>query len=75
MRAHKAETVKIEASVTGFPDNVVAKDYDLTMDMFTKDCKFDAASIATLERSFADLKLLPTAPDMSTLYTNAFTPQ
>jgi NitT/TauT family transport system substrate-binding protein len=75
MRAHKAETVKIEAGVTGFPESVLAKDYDITIGMFTKDCKFDAESIATLKRSFADLKLLPAAPDMSTLYTNEFMPQ
>jgi len=75
MRSHKAETVKIEAEVTGFPESVLAKDYDLTIGMFTNDCKFDAASIAALKRSFSDLKLLPTPPDMATLYTNAFTPK
>jgi ABC-type nitrate/sulfonate/bicarbonate transport system substrate-binding protein len=75
MRTHKAETVKIEAGVTGFPESVMAKDYDLTISMFTKDCKFDAESIAALKRSFADLKLLPTTPDMSKLYTNEFTPK
>ncbi|MGH6675363.1 MAG: ABC transporter substrate-binding protein, partial [Xanthobacteraceae bacterium] len=75
MRTHKAETVKIESGITGFPPNVMAKDYDLTIGMFTKDCKFDPESIATLKRSFADLKLLPTPPDMSKLYTNAFVPK
>jgi NitT/TauT family transport system substrate-binding protein len=75
MRTHKAETVKIESGITGFPASVMSKDYDLTIGMFTKDCKFDAESIATLKRSFADLKLLPTAPDMSKLYTNAFAPK
>ena len=75
MRTHKAETVKIESGITGFPESVMSKDYDLTIGMFTKDCKFDAESIATLKRSFADLKLLPGPPDMSKLYTNAFTPK
>ncbi len=75
MRAHKAETVKIESKITGFPESVMAKDYDLTIGMFTKDCKFDPESIATLKRSFADLKLLPTTPDMSKLYTEAFIPK
>jgi NitT/TauT family transport system substrate-binding protein len=75
MRAHKAETVKIESGITGFSESVMAKDYDLTIGMFTKDCRFDAESLATLKRSFADLKLLPTTPDMSKLYTNAFVPK
>jgi ABC-type nitrate/sulfonate/bicarbonate transport system substrate-binding protein len=74
MRSHKAETAKIESGITGFPESVMAKEYDLTAGMFTKDCRFDAESIAALKRSFADLKLLPTTPDMSKLYTNQFVP-
>ena len=75
IRTHKAETVKIESAITGFSESAMAKDYDLDVSMFTKDCRFDAESIATLERSFADLKLLDAPPDMSKLYTNAFLPK
>jgi ABC-type nitrate/sulfonate/bicarbonate transport system substrate-binding protein len=75
IRAHKAEAVKIESSVAGFPESVMSKDYDLTIGMFSKACEFDPESLATLKRSFADLKLLPTTPDMSKLYTNAFLPK
>ena len=53
----------------------MSRGYDLTIGMFTKDCKFDAESLATLKRSFVDLKLLPTPPDMSALYTEAFLPK
>ncbi len=72
---HKAETVKLQASITGFSAAVMAKDYDLTVHMYTKDCKFDAESLSTLQRSFVDLKLLPEAPDMTKLYTHAFLPK
>jgi NitT/TauT family transport system substrate-binding protein len=75
IRTHKAETVKIESGITGFSENVMAKDYDLTIGMFTKACKFDAESLATLKRSFVDLKLLDTPPDMSKLYTEEFLPK
>jgi NitT/TauT family transport system substrate-binding protein len=75
IRAHKDQAVKIESAVTGFPEGVMAKDYDLTVGMFTKACRFDAESLATLKRSFADLKLLPSAPDMSKLYTEEFLPK
>jgi ABC-type nitrate/sulfonate/bicarbonate transport system substrate-binding protein len=75
IRTHKAETVKIESSITGFSEAVTSKDYDLTIHMFTKDCRFDAESLATLRRSFVDLKILPTAPDMSKLYSEAFLPK
>jgi NitT/TauT family transport system substrate-binding protein len=75
MRAHKAETVKIESAVTGFPQAVQQKEFDLTIGMFSDDCKFDADTLANLQRSFADLKLLPAPPDMSKLYTEAFLPK
>jgi NitT/TauT family transport system substrate-binding protein len=75
MRTHKAETVKIETGVTGFPESVMSKEYDLVMGMFTKDCKFDAESLATLRRSFVELNLLSTPPDMAKLYTEAYLPE
>jgi len=75
IRTHKAETVKIESGITGFSESVMAKDYDLTIGMFTKDCRFDAESLATLKRSFVDLKLLDHEPDMSKLYTEAYLPK
>jgi ABC-type nitrate/sulfonate/bicarbonate transport system substrate-binding protein len=72
---HKAETVKIESEVTGYSESVMAKEYDLTQNMFSNDCKFDAASLANLKRAFVDQKLVETPPDMSTLYTEAFLPK
>jgi ABC-type nitrate/sulfonate/bicarbonate transport system substrate-binding protein len=75
MRSHKAETVKIEAGVTGNPESVMAKDYDTTIGMFTKDCKFDAESLRTLKRTFTDLKLVPPPIDMAKLYTEAYLPK
>ena len=53
----------------------MSKEYDLTIGMFSKDCKFDAQSLANLDRSFIDLKVVETSPNMSTLYTEAFLPK
>lgn len=75
IRANKAEAVKLQSAVTGFSANVMSREYDLTVGMFTKACRFDAESLATLQRSFVDLKILPSPPDMSTLYTEAFLPK
>lgn len=72
---HKAETVKIESEVTGYSESVMAKEYDVTRGMFSKDCKFDADSIANLRRAFIDQKLVESPPDMSKLYTEAFLPK
>ncbi len=75
MRANKDDTVRMTSKLTGFSTTVQAKEYDLTMPMFSKDGKFDAESLATLKRSFADLKVLDTPPDMTKLYTEAFLPK
>jgi len=75
MRAHKAETVKIESGITHFNEQVMSREYDLVMGMFTKACQFDAESLQTLQRSFVQLKLLDTEPDMSKLYTEAYLPK
>jgi NitT/TauT family transport system substrate-binding protein len=75
MRANKDETVRVAQKMTGFDPVVQAKEYDQSIAMFTDDCRFDAESLATLKQSFADLKLLDTAPDMKSLYTEEFVPQ
>jgi len=67
--------VNIESAVTGFPPSVMSREYDLTIGMFSSDCRFDAQSLATLKRSFMDLQLLKEAPDMSKLYSETFLPK
>lgn len=75
MRAHRAETVKIESALNHFGESVMSREYDLVIGMYTKDCRFDAQSLATLKRSFADMKLVEGEPDMSKLYTEAYLPK
>jgi NitT/TauT family transport system substrate-binding protein len=75
MRAHKAETVKIESKITNFDEDVMSKEYDLVIDMYVKDCRFDAESLETLKNSFVELKLLDSTPDMTKLYTEAYLPK
>jgi ABC-type nitrate/sulfonate/bicarbonate transport system substrate-binding protein len=72
---HKAETVKIESEVTGYPESVMGKEYDVTKGMFSRDCKFDAESVSNLRRAFIEQKLVDSPPDMSKLYTEAFLPK
>ncbi len=75
MRAHKAETVKIESKITNFDEDVMSKEYDLVIGMYVKDCRFDAESLAVLKSSFVELKLLDSEPDMAKLYTEKFLPK
>ncbi len=39
MRSHKQETVTMQSAIVGFPPSVMAKEYDLTIGMFSSDCK------------------------------------
>jgi ABC-type nitrate/sulfonate/bicarbonate transport system substrate-binding protein len=75
MRAHKPETVKITSRITQFSESVMAREYDLTIGMHTKDCRFDPESMATLKRSFREMKLVEGEPEMSKLYTEAYLPK
>ncbi|HVA15696.1 MAG TPA: ABC transporter substrate-binding protein [Stellaceae bacterium] len=73
--AHKAETVTSWSKVTGFPETVMSQEYDIVKGMYNPSCRFDPQSLATLRRSFVQLKLLETEPDMSKLYTEAYLPK
>jgi NitT/TauT family transport system substrate-binding protein len=75
MRANRDETVKIAAEMTGMPLPIQAREYDITLPMFNTDGHFNVETLATLKRSFADLKLLDTPPDMTKLYTEEFLPK
>jgi NitT/TauT family transport system substrate-binding protein len=74
MRANKDETVTLATPVMGKPRAIVARAYDIVMPSLLDSGKFDAKGLATLSRSFVEMKLLPAAPDMSKLYTEKFLP-
>src|SRR5262249_10144480 len=75
IRTHRAETIKMKGELRGYSEAVEAKDYDLTLPMYTKTCKFDAEALDTLKHTFVDLKLVDGTPDMSKLYTEAYLPK
>lgn len=72
MRSHRDESIAIEREVTHASAAVQSKEFDLNLGAFSSDCKFDAETLANLKRSFADLKLTDTPPDMASLYTEKF---
>jgi NitT/TauT family transport system substrate-binding protein len=74
MRHNKADAVSIATQVIGKDDDINGKTYDELMPMFSDDGRFDAKALDTLADSYVELKVLPTAPDMSKLYTEAFLP-
>jgi len=75
MRKNKAETVKIAMEVTAKDEDITSRSYDELMPMFSDTGKFDAKALETLQKSYVELKLLPSEPDMAQLYTEAFLPK
>ena len=75
MRRNKSETVKIAAAVTQLSEPIIARTYDEVMPMFSNTGKFDPKALETLRKSFVELGVLPTEPEMSKLYTEAFLPK
>lgn len=74
MRAHKDETVALAAPVMHQDKDIVAMNYDETMNDFSTTGRFDAKALAVLARSFVEMKTLPAEPDMSKLYTEKLLP-
>jgi NitT/TauT family transport system substrate-binding protein len=74
MRADKARTVEIATDVIHVDPAITARTYDELMPMFSGDGKFNPKAMAALSRSYVDLKMLPSEPDMSKFYTEEFLP-
>ena len=75
MRTNKPATVAIAKEVMGTDDPTTGGIYDELMPMFSDAGRFDAKALAVLSKSFVDMKTLPTEPDMTRLYTEAFLPR
>ena len=75
MRKNKAKSVAIAMQVTGTDEKTTSGIYDELMPMFTDDGHFPPKALAVLSRSFVEMKTLPSEPDMSKLYTEAFLPR
>ncbi len=74
-RQNKAKSVAIAQTVMGTDEKTTGGIYDELMPMFLDNGRFDPKALAVLSRSFVDMKMLPSAPDMSKLYTEAFLPK
>ena len=75
MREHKPETVAIAARVSDVSSSVATRNYDELMPIFNRSGRFEPKALDLLARSFVELGLLPAAPDMGKLYTEAFLPK
>jgi NitT/TauT family transport system substrate-binding protein len=75
MRKNKAETVKVAMQMMDKDQDISSRVYEELMPMFSDTGRFDHKALETLSKSYVELKLLPSEPDMSKLYTEAFLPK
>src|SRR5262245_8839875 len=75
MRQNKAETVKVAIEVMDKDQEISGRVYDELMPMFSDTGKFEAPALDTLKKSYVELKLLPSEPNMSLLYNDTFLPK
>jgi NitT/TauT family transport system substrate-binding protein len=75
MRDHPEQTIDIAARVSDVSKSVARRNYQELMPIFNLTGRFSPKALDMLSGSFIELGLLPDAPDMSKLYTEAFLPR
>lgn len=75
MQRDKEQTVRIGTPIMHFDSAIVAKTYDIVVTKMSRTGRFDPKGLATLARSYVEMKTLPTEPDMSKFYTEKFLPK
>jgi NitT/TauT family transport system substrate-binding protein len=75
VKSHRAESSIIGGKVQSISPEDYGKMYDAAISMFSDTGKFDPAKLEVLRDSLVGLNILPTAPDMSKLYTEQFLPK
>jgi len=74
MRANRDETVRIAEPVMRVPKHIVERSYDEMVSMFSDTGKFEPKAVKVLARSFVELGMLETEPDLTKYYTEKFLP-
>jgi NitT/TauT family transport system substrate-binding protein len=75
MREHRQQTIDIVARISQVSPAIATRNYDELMPIINTTGRFDPKALDVLGRSFVELNVLPAAPDMSKLYTEAFLPK
>lgn len=75
MQRDKEQTVKIGMPIMHFDADIVGKTYDIVIPKMSRTGRFDPKGLATLARSYVEMKTFPTEPDMAKFYTEKFLPK
>ena len=74
MKSHKEETSRLAERVLLMSPGLARKVYDFEIGMFLDDGRFEPLAVATLKRSFIDMKTLRSEPADAELFTTQFLP-
>jgi len=74
MSANKNKAIAIAADVQHVDPDIAAETYGVMMPTFSRDGRFQPKALATLRRSFVELGLVDTEPEMAKLYSEAYLP-
>jgi len=73
-KTHRAETIAEAVKEMRRSEAVEAKEYDLVLKMYSDDGRFPASGLKVMARSFVELGLLDTEPDLTKYYTEKYLP-
>jgi ABC-type nitrate/sulfonate/bicarbonate transport system substrate-binding protein len=74
LKTHREETSRLAERLLLHSPSLARRVYDLEASMFIDDGRFEAAAVATLKRSFIDMKTLRSEPADAELFTTQFVP-
>jgi ABC-type nitrate/sulfonate/bicarbonate transport system substrate-binding protein len=75
MRGNRDEAIAIVRKITGLDQAVEERQFDLVMPEMSLTGRFDRKGLATIARSFVELRMTDKEPDMTRLYTEKFLPK
>jgi NitT/TauT family transport system substrate-binding protein len=74
MRQNKSKSVEISSRMMGVSPAIAGRVYDELMPMFNPNGRYNPKALEVLRRSYVEMGILPTEPDMSQLVTEKFLP-
>jgi NitT/TauT family transport system substrate-binding protein len=75
MRGNRDEAIAIVRKITGLDQAVEERQFDLVMPEMSLTGRFDRKGLATIARSFVELRMTDKEPEMTRLYTEKFLPK
>ncbi|HLH96292.1 MAG TPA: ABC transporter substrate-binding protein [Xanthobacteraceae bacterium] len=74
MVEHRPETIAIMQRTADVSQFIATRDYDAMIGMFNRTGHFNPEALEVVSRSFVEMGLLPTEPDMTKLITEKYLP-